>query len=210
MTFRFTVKQNPLSVAFDSDTIEEGIQVLMGGKADLHRIFSEFAGEIGEADDSDENGEGVKKRTRRTKAQIAADKAAESTAPVASVDVPLAPLPVANAPAPLAVPGSAAGSEGIGIPAFLDRTGTAAAPPPAPPAPVAPAPVAEVRLCDKVIEELKRRAMHSPDSGQSLADWLVKVGVVPALGSTFDEAVTILMFTKDEQLKPVAVALGVA
>lgn len=227
MPFKFTVNKNPLSIEFETESIVEGLTILLDGKNELARAFDEFSGNVGDTD-APAATDGKQTRTRRTKAQIVADKAreeAEATQPAAPAPVTAPPAPpTATAPAPLPVPGVAtAGDDNMKIPTFLDRNATAApaaqaaqATPPATPvppvatAPTPPAPpAAPVRtLADKVVENLKKRAATAPDGGKSLAEWCANAGLVTT-GATFEETLAVVQFCSDAQLGPAAKALQV-
>lgn len=212
--FRFTVNtirnRDNLSCEFDVETIDAAIQILNDQGENLALAFDTFHDQAVSAESEGTDvaeTEGKPKRTRRTKAQIAADKAAaEAVADTA----PPAP-PVAVAPPPIPVPATAATAvkEGIEIPGFLDRTGKApeVPPPPPPPAPAPVAPPATV-LAQKVVEELKRRATGAPDGGKSIVDWLVAIGAV-VKGATFEESLSVMLFLEADKLTPIAAALGV-
>jgi hypothetical protein len=174
-----------------------------------------------EAPEQSEAQDGKPKRVRRTKAQIAADEAAEAAAKASPPPV------VATAPAPMPVPGTAtppplagAPAPGLnapafvgtsspvdtnvtGIPAILDRkqNGLAPPPPPAPPSPPAP-PVCN--LGRKVADNLKARG-ESPE----LLAWVVGTGICQP-GSKWDEALGVFLFTSDDKVAPIANALGLA
>jgi hypothetical protein len=171
---------------------------------------------------------------RKSNAQKAAEAAAAEAAKAAAPPAPLAPPTPApalqvQAPAPLAVPGAAPApvyptpGDKVEIPQFLNRAADAAPPPPAPaPAPLAPPPAPapaapqpanntppQSVLAPKIIENLKARVVSAGDGGKSLVDWLVTNGIVMA-GGSFEEALSVVQFCRDEQLAPIAAALGVA
>lgn len=209
MLFKFTIKQNPIEISYEADSIDEGIDTVISARASMTRLgaagfVQPSVTTIEETAATPESAEKAK-RHRRTKEQIAADEAAaKAAAAPPPIPVPAPPLasPAPSVPVPqLAGPApSVLGPENAGgIPAGLVRT----APPPPPPA----APPVQ-RLCDRIIANLKQRAAASPDSGASLINWLVQSGIATA-GATFDEAMAVLQFQTDVQLAPIATALGV-
>lgn len=135
MKFRFTVNQNPLSVEFETDSIEEGASVLIAQKSALSEIFANMASLNATAgdddDDSDDAGGSVEFDAanppvdwQKMKAPALKDIAATltGTRPGSKADAvkaiedviaakaaeSAAPAPVATAPAPIPMPGQAA------------------------------------------------------------------------------------------------------
>jgi hypothetical protein len=228
MSFRFTVKQNPLEIEFEAGSIKEGLAILSTEETELGRFFQTAASLAAIAA---ANGGGNAAVTETTSA------GAEGNAPPAGGRRPGRPPKNANAPAPTPTPGAppappappplnaappaapaapvgAVNPQGEPIPGFLQRTDAPAPPaPPAPPPPAPPAPPAapanDLTLAPKVVENLKARAAGTADKGAALADWLAKSGVIAA-GATFDEALAVVQFTRDAQLAPIATALGVS
>lgn len=159
------------------------------------------------------------KRTRRTKAQIAADASAPPTIQ--------APPTVPTAPA-LAIPADG------GIPAFLDRkapapvavtapaplpvpgAANAAPPPPAavstPPAPPPPPSVPSFTpgvVGQKIVAAIKDKVATAQDGGAAWKDWIVGAmagHVVP--GASYDDVLACLPLTKDQDLGEIVTALG--
>jgi hypothetical protein len=233
MTFRFTVKQNPLELEFETGSIAEGLAILSEGSTELGQFFETakaLAGTDGTtstvhlAVDNTRTGEtAAPTRKRRTKAEMAADAAriAAATAP-APMPVPAAPAPptppLVTAPAPVAPASLGAEDPVSGIPEGLKRTDGIVAPafvaPPPPPLAVAP-PVAPAsppgagRLAPLVLAEVNKRVAGSADGGKAMADWLADMGIVTK-GATYAEAAAVLQFSTDAQLGAAAGLLGVA
>jgi hypothetical protein len=205
MTFRITVKQNPLEIEFEAGSLGEAVSILQAEDTAIRAMMAlapQLAGTTAAAEMpaaiETAPAETAKKRGRPAK----------EAPPVANAPPP-APVP-ATPPAPPTLP--ADGS----IPPFLQRTADAPAPvappppapPPAPPAPVAVMPPA-LSLAPKVIAELKRRATGSADQGAGLLAWLYTTGLV-VKGATWDESMAVLQFTDDGRIKATADALSVA
>lgn len=238
MTFKFTVKQNPLEIEFEAGSIGEGLAILSSSTTELGQFFATAAALQQSGAESAPGAEittvvtngatdgGKAPRKRRSNAEIAADNAriaaanAPPPAPVPGAAPPAPPTGAAPSPPapppPAPAPVDHAGGENGGVPAFLNRTApaaaTAAAPPPPPPAapPTPPAAAAPaITLAPKVIAECKRRATGSVDGGKALAEWLAKSGVV-VQGASFDEALAVLQFHDDAKMAPIAAALSIS
>lgn len=210
MTFTVKIALQPFEVAFEAGSIAEAVAILTEPDNELSKLAALANGTA--TDDGDEQPETAPtaekpapaKRGRKPKA--APEAVAPPPMPVPDAAPPMsvtAPAPVATAPAVDAGP----------IPAFLDRSQGALAPPPAVPAPVAaPAPAAPPPvgvLAPKVVAELNRRKEGQPDGGAGLIAWLAGAGlVVPS--ATWDEAILCIQFLDDAKLGPVAGGLGVA
>jgi hypothetical protein len=198
MSFRIIVKQNPGQVEFEVGSVEEAIGILQDKNTSLTNLMTEFSKLPAEGAQGGGESPAIERKPRKPRNANQPD----STSAQAPAPIP-PPAPGAAAPPP---------SDGLKIPPFLDRNAQQPAPlaPPAPPAPApTPAPAPVVKLSDKVIANLKTRAEASPDKGAALAQWLVDSKIVVA-GATFVEACAVLQFSKDEQLTPIAAALGVS
>lgn len=200
MTFTVKIALQPFEVAFEAGSIAEAVAILTEPDNELSKLAALASGT-----GSEETGQGGEVATAAAPAKKERKKRG---AAVEAVAPPPIPVPDAAPPAP-PVPAPV----DTGIPAFLDRTGTATAvapPPPmvAPPAPVAPASPPVGVLAAKVAAELKRRGEGAADQGAGLVGWLAGAGLcVP--GATFQEAVECVLFLSDEKLGPVATALQI-
>lgn len=214
MSFKFTVKQNPLEIEFEVGSIGEGTAILQDNETELARAFSTMANvnhaavpapvpqaatvqTVAAVPDSAAPvaAEG-KRRGRPPK-----DAVAPPMLPVPDAPALASPPPLANAP-PVAPPTGPIPPGGDGVPAFLARAPVAAAVTPAPPPP--PAAALSFRLGNLVADELRRRG-DSP----AMLDWIYSTGVV-SKGATFTESLAAIQFTLDEKVSGVAAALGIS
>jgi hypothetical protein len=197
MVFKITVARQPFAVEFETGSVSEAIGVLQSEGTEFAKLFDINFGGQGETPQGDAGTATEAPKARRGR------KPAEASAP------PPMPAPGA-APSPPTPPNALNTAENAnGIPSFLDRTATAAPPPP-PAMPSAPpiAPPVSGPVGIKVIAELDKRAAGSLDNGKSLADWLGQAGLIVP-GATYPEAVSVLRMTTDDKLAGVAAALGV-
>ncbi len=186
MTFRLTVNLDPVSIEFEAGSIGEAVAILTAEESK----FAEIAGFGEKITEPAAETPDKPKRGRKPKVD-----------PSTASAPPPAPIP---APAPAAAP---LGAElPNGIPEGLARTAPQPVPTPQPVPPPAPPAVGE--LAAKVVANLNTRKAASMDAGAGLVAWLAQSGAV-ANGATYDEAIAVLSFMKDDQLKNVAQALGV-
>lgn len=235
MTFKFHVNQNPLSIEFETGSIEEGLAILSEKQATLAQFFATAAAlanaqplnpttvEVGpESADAPTTGSAKRSpgRPRKDAAPPSAPPPAPipgaQSAPVAPPAAPSAPLPPPMSVAPPTAPNgnypTPPAGDSHAIPDFLKATPPAppaapAAPPP-PPTPPTPPTQQGSALGLATVAELKKRADTSADKGAALLGWLQQCKIVIP-GATFPEALAIVEWADAGQLKPVADALGV-
>ena len=203
MTFKIIIQQLPIATEFEVGSLGEAVSILQEQESQIRKL-GEIAADLndgGTAVATEAGGETAPaKRGRKPRSQ---------PDPSTAQAPPPAPVPPAAAPptAPVDTTPNA-----NGLPAFLDRTGQAAAAPPPPPPPAPPAPPAAPPtgiLAGKVIAELDRRKAGSVDSGKILVDWLVQAGLVQP-GVSYEDATAALRMVSDERLATVAKALEVS
>jgi hypothetical protein len=237
MTFRIEIKLKSLTVQFEAGSIPEGVAILQEQATAIQAMATQAgqlcsgnteteAGNTVTVDAESSTGKGKRGAARGPNKKNQPDPATASAPP---------PAPLPGATPGIQTPGFVTEPGPNGIPAFLDRTktkdaappapatppappappappvpaATVVAAPPAPPPPPAPPAASEFTLAPRVIDNLKARAAQASDSGASLVTWLSQTGLIVP-GVNFDEALTVLQFVKDPQIKPVADALGVA
>lgn len=219
MSFKFIVNRIPtLSIEFEADSIEAGIEILANADSVIGDFYAKHAVETTIETSTEVNADLAstgKRRGRRSNAEIAAAAAQEAAKAVAP-----APIPV---PTTERAPIDTTEKRNDGIPAFVDRRDPPAPPPiapnappvvpTAPPPPLAPLPTPGAppvnTLGQKLVAHLRKNYESQPDGGMSMANWLAAAKVVAA-GASFAEAMAVLQFTDDAALKPIAEALGIA
>lgn len=201
MAIKITISRAPLTAEFEVGSIGEGIAIITESKDK----FIELLGLSDSMNGTDEQEQGNENVT-----------ASASESPKERKPRGKNKAPEAVAPAPIPVPAAAAPNpDGLDIPPALQRAPTppAAAAPPPPPLlpsapPVVPAAPPTSALAQPIIANLDQRKAGSADDGKALADWLAGAGLI-AKGATYEEAKSVIPFTKHELLVEIAKALGV-
>lgn len=233
MTFKVTMRRDPLGVEFEAGSVSEALSILQESKdkfAELLDLAVEFNGDLdADAPTAAAPAAPEKPATRRGRKPKNHSDPATASAP-APAPVPAAPVAdgippildrsnpdcVVNAPVASA-PAAAAPVASAPAPAAPASSAPApAAPPPPPVLPAAPptapnaAPPAGVNG-PKVVEALRIRANGQPDGGASLVAWLAAPGIgLVAAGVSFEEAMSVLLLTSDDRLAPIMAPLGIA
>lgn len=216
MTFKLTVKFDPVGIEFEAGSLAEAHAILTSERKALDEIFADFGGHGAEGEAADPAPAaggaepGKPKRTRRTKAEMEAANAAPPAPPVAVAPPTVPAPPVAVAPPPIPVPTAPgtgnSNTEGLEVPAYLKPAAPpAAVAPPPPPVPPSSPPAASATK-DAVVAELRKR-------GPAIVEWLSNPdwqgGAFVTKGASFDEAITAMTFIPDDRLAPLAAALGI-
>lgn len=218
--FKFTITRAPVALECEVGSLGEAIGLLQAEDTAIRTLIAtaddlnSSNGEAQAAPSGDAPATSAEPpKTRKTRGSNKDKGDPANAAAPAPVEIPGAPAAAAAQAAPVnTAPGPS------GVPAFLDRTGeaaaTAAAPPPPPPAipaapPAPPAAPPSGVLAGKVIAELDKRMAGNAGTGEALAGWLAQCGLVKA-GTTYSDAIDAVRMLADDKVAVVAGQLNVA